>query len=130
MKRRKRDADYVLIVGDSSGSASVQEAIGAVAEVRACPGPGVVPCPAATGATCGLRKNARTSVVYLTNSEDLHSTLPCFAVEGAPAVGVIEGSLLPLHTQDGYALVGSCGGTLAVLEAVAALTEPSAIGAG
>ena len=129
MKRRKRDAGYVLVVGDSGNAALVEEALGVAVEVRSCPGPGAVPCPAATGATCALRKHARASVVYLTNSEDRHSTLPCFAIEGAPAVGVIEGSVLPLHSQDGYALVGSCGGTLGVLEAVAALTEPAVVGA-
>ena len=124
MTRSRKKENYALVVGEAPSASVIEEALAVGIEVRACPGPSVLPCPAATGATCPLRKHARVSVVYLTNSEDRYSTLPCFAVDGAPAVGVVEGSSLPLHAQEGYALVGARGGALGVLEAVAAVIEP------
>lgn len=120
---KRREAPYVLIVGDDAGSAIVEEALAAGIEVRRCEGPGSVACPAAVGKRCPLRQKARATIVYLDRHDSEFPTLPCLALDAGPTVAVLEGTRLPLSTSDGYALVGSEKGALGVLEALTAVLD-------
>ena len=119
---------YVLMVGENAGSALVEGALSAGAEVRRCPGPPDVGCPAAADKRCPLRKGAKATILYLDGRDREFPTLPCLAADAGATVVVLEGSRLPLSVSDGYALVGSDRGTLGVLEAMAAIAEPPIAG--
>ena len=124
----KRRGSYVLIVGDSPDAAVVEEALAAGTEVRRCPGPAVTDCPAAGRHRCPLRGKAKATIVYLDRHDHDFPTLPCLAYDATPTVGVIADTSLPLHTSDGYALVGSDRGALGVLEAMAGVMEDESSG--
>ena len=119
----KRRGSYVLIVGDSPDAALVEEALAAGTEVRRCPGPTLLECPVAGGRRCPLRGKAKATIVYLDRHDHDFPTLPCLSYDATPTVGVIADTALPLHTSDGYALVGSAEGALGVLGALSAVIE-------
>ncbi|MGH2729362.1 MAG: hypothetical protein ACRDJI_02010 [Actinomycetota bacterium] len=117
--------EYVLITGGAEVPAAVEEALGAALEVRRCPGPSAVDCPAVHGNKCPLRSGAKAAVVYLAGTHEIVSPgrWECAAAAPSPAIAVLEGSSQAPRGRGRFALVGDAMGPVGVLQALASLFD-------